>query len=193
MIDDVINYLNETNQSGFLLALDSAKAFDSISREYLLHTFSVFGFKENFVKWVHILMHGSQSSIYHGGWVSEPFLVNCGIRQGCPFSAVSYVLAVELMAAKVRHSDIVGIKTPTSKCDSNNECKIKQLADDTTLFLKTKRDVEKSISLVGEFGRFSGLKLNLHKTKILLMGKQALERDLPVPVVEKNKNLRNLF
>ena len=48
----------------------------------------------------------------HDGWVSEPFEVLCGIWHECPFSLLAFVLAVELLAIKVRNSSIAGFETP---------------------------------------------------------------------------------
>ena len=143
-MDDVINYLNQTGGSGYLLAVDFSKAFDSISRAFLMQAFEIFGFGTNFQKWVSVLMQGSFSSINHGGWVSEPFNVTCGIRQGCPFSPLAFVLAVEVLAIKIRNSQINGIKAPTSTPGEEVYIKIKQMADDTTLFLKDKDDIIRS-------------------------------------------------
>ena len=71
---------------------------------------------------------GTASFINHGGWVSKPFEVLCGIRQWCPFLPLAFVLAVELLAIKIRNSSKAGIETP------GFGGKIKQQADDTTLF-----------------------------------------------------------
>jgi hypothetical protein len=38
------------------------------------------------------------------GWVSAPFRVFQGIRQGYPASALTFVLAVEIMAIKLRET-----------------------------------------------------------------------------------------
>jgi len=192
-IDDVVNYLNVTKQAGYLLALDYAKAFDSVSKDYLLHVFEVFGFKPDFQRWVRVLMTDSMSSINHGGWVSKPFQVNCGIRQGCPFSPLGFVLAVELLATKIRNSTIAGISVSLRGNQPLESLKIKQLADDTTLFLKDRHDMEKAIDIVSLFGRFSGLQLNIRKTKAMRMGSQAVEHNLPVTVVDKIKILGIYF
>ena len=40
------------------------------------------------------------TSVVYCGWISEYFAVVTGIRQGCPFSPLAFVLAVELLAIK---------------------------------------------------------------------------------------------
>jgi hypothetical protein len=42
--------------------------------------------------------------ILNNGWVSAPFKVFRGIRQWCPASALIFVLAVEIMAFKLRET-----------------------------------------------------------------------------------------
>ena len=191
-IDDAVNYLNKTGKAGYLLALDFSKAFDSVSKTYILHAFKLFGFGVDFQKWVSVLTSGSQSCINHGGWLSTPFDVNCGIRQGCPFSPLAFVLSVELLAIKIRNSDILGIKSPTSGNIRHNHIKIKQLADDTTLFLNNKEDMVKSYDILKTFQAFSGLKLNREKTKALKIGGN-IEQNLPFLIVDKIKILGIYF
>ena len=62
-MDDVINYLNQTKKSGYLLAVDFSKAFDSISKTFPLYTFQTFGFRDDFKRWVEVLMKNTISSI----------------------------------------------------------------------------------------------------------------------------------
>ena len=181
-IDDVINYLNKTKKAGLLLAVDYSKAFDSISKTFIQHVFKVFGFGTDFQKWVQVLNNGCLSSINHGGWISEPFDIGCGIRQGCPFSPLGFVLAVELLAIKIRNSAIKGIELPS---ENNKVMKIKQMADDTTLFLRDKQDFSLSLDIIHWFERFSGLSLNMNKTKALRMGRTRENDNIPVTIVNR--------
>ena len=192
-IDDVINYLNQTKKAGFILAVDFRKAFDSISKKFLLHVFKVFKFGPDFQKWVSVLTKGTVSSINHGGWVSEPFEVLCGIRQGCPFSPLAFVLAVELLAIKIRNSAISGIETPNLNHRVDTHIKIKQLADDTTLFLKDKQDMINSYTMLKDFEGFTGLKVNVHKTKAIQIGARREYENLPFNTVDKIKILGIYF
>ena len=122
-IDDVINYYNISGKSGYLLALDYSKAFDSISKKLLVTAFDRFGFGPDFQKWVNILVKDSRSCINHGGWLSDNIETRCGIRQGCPFSPLAFILAVELMAIKIRHSQIRGVNIPSKT--NQPHCNIK--------------------------------------------------------------------
>ena len=184
-IDDTLNYINETGKAGYLLALDFSKAFDSVSKQFLQLSFSTFGFGEEFRKWIKILNTGTSSCINHGGWLSESFNVSCGIRQGCPFSPLAFILAVELLAIKIRNCDIKGIDLPIG----NTTLKIKQLADDTTLFLKNKEDIKLAEKVLNAFASFSGLQLNNQKTNALRLGSQKHEPDLPYNTVNELKIL----
>ena len=70
------------------------------------------------------------------------------------------------MAENIRNnSNITGIKI-----GRNHEMKLSQLADDTTAFLKTERDVPILIQEINRFSKVSGLKLNMLKTQGLWVG-----------------------
>lgn len=191
-IDDTINYLNKTGKAGYLLALDFAKAFDNISKPYLIHVFEVFGFGNDFKRWIEVLNNGNVSCIKHCGWTSEPIKLNCGIRQGCPLSPLIFILAAELMAIKIRNSNIEGIELPCTG-EITDKLIIKQMADDTTLFVKNKNDMEIAKVILEEFSIFSGLRLNAQKTKAMKLGTQELEANLPFIVTEKINILGIVF
>ena len=189
-IDDVIDYLNMSDKAGYLLALDYCKAFDSISKDFIIEAFKLFGFGEQFTKWVKT---NKFSSINYGGWLSEPFNVNCGIRQGCPFSPLAFVLAIEILAIKIRNSSIKGIELPKLK-DLQINIKCRQLADDTSLFLKDENYINTASNVIEEFYCFSGLKLNFHKTKLMKIGHIIQDdTDTPSEIVDKIKVLGLVF
>ena len=128
-----------SDKARYLLALDYCKAFESISKDFIIEAFKLFGFGEQFTRWVKTLFSNTFSSIDHEGWFSEPFNVNCGIRQGCLFSPQTFVLAVKILAIKCRNSGIKGIELPKLK-DLENSIKCRQLADDISLFFKDEND-----------------------------------------------------
>ena len=66
------------------------------------------------------------------------FATDSGIRQGCPFLPLAFVLAVEYLATKIRKSGIKGIKNLFGE-NLNRVIKIALYADDITFFRKRTR------------------------------------------------------
>ena len=175
-IQDVIDYTESYNIEGAIVFIDFTKAFDSLEWNFMLSVLEHFGFNNGFTRWVKTLYSDIQTCVMNNGWISGTFFNSRGIRQGCPLSALIFVISVEIMALRLRgNTDINGL---TIKLDSrNHSIKISQLADDTTLFCGSKRDVENSMNEIEIFGTFSGLQLNRDKTQGIWLGKLKSCRD----------------
>ena len=148
--DDIINYLNHENLPGILVGIDFGKAFDTISKDLIRDSLKIYGFGPEFQRWISTLLENTESAINHYGWISQPFQVERGIHQGCPLSPLFFVLGVELLAIKIRASDIQGIQTKNNPIrDDLREIvtKIQQFADDTTLFLRDKEDLDIAMAI----------------------------------------------
>ena len=78
------------------------------------------------------------------------------MRQGCPLSPCLFVLSVEVLANAIRRDpSIKGISI------SQNEIKLSQYADNTTLILDGSQDtLEASLDVIVKFSKISGLRLN---------------------------------
>lgn len=190
LMDDTIQHLNKENAPGILVGIDFTKAFDTISKSFILDSLPLYGFGPEFCRKVRCLLSQSQSSINHYGWLSEPIEVERGIRQGCPLSPLLFIMAVELLAIKVRQSDIKGIalaNNPIANPISNTGhqeliqtlIKIQQFADDTTLFLKDTEDLGIALEIFQNFAHISGLKINQKKTEAMWLGSDQNRHDKP--------------
>ena len=101
LIDDVTGQLNVRQRPGLLLTIDYCEVFDTIStQKSMIQTFTNFEFGPDFVKWVSVLIANTKSCVAHCGWRSEYFAVEAGIRQGCPFLPLAFLLAVLLLPLK---------------------------------------------------------------------------------------------
>ena len=130
-------------------------------------TLEKFGFGLNFRNAIKMLYKNSNNSVTNNGWVSESFTISRGIRQGCPISALLYILSAEIMAENIRNNRTIrGIKI-----GRNHEIKLTQLADDTTIFLQSENSIPILIEELKRFSEVSGLILNMSKTKGLLLGR----------------------
>ena len=128
----------------------------------MIQTLKKIGFKKDFIHWVETIYNGISGCIVNNGWISKTFQICRGIRQGCPLSALIFVLAVEVLACRIRsEKNIKGFQIKLNGKDCS--IKICQLADDTTLFLKSKKETSLVMNLIETFG--SSLELIEQKLK----------------------------
>lgn len=170
LIDDVIEQSHELNQPGLLVAIDCVQAYDSISKEFIIKAFQKFGFGPEFVQWVTVLMNDTVSSVQYCGWLSDFFDVKAGIRQGCPFSCLAFVLAIELLASKIRQCRRIKGISLWNNVDIATVIKIALYADDITLFLKDEIDMYYALEIMNDFSSFSGLRIHKRKSEAMWLG-----------------------
>ena len=160
LIKDVITYLNVKDKAGILCLIDFEKAFDTVKWNFIKKALKAFNFGPSFIKWVDILYKNPETAVLNNGYQTPYFKPQKGVRQGCPLSAYLFIIAVELLAIKIRNSpNIKGILI------DNTEVKISQMADDTTVFLNDIDSIKYLFDLMEMFQTSSGLKANLEKTK----------------------------
>ena len=109
-------------------------------------------------QWVYVFYHNISSCVLNNGHASEPFLLERGVRQGCPLSGMLSVIAIEVLAQKIRRSKM--IKGIEIEFNGSQEIKLSQYADDTTALLSDSESVMQLFELLDLFERCSGLKIN---------------------------------
>ena len=115
-----------------------------------------------------------ESAALNNGFATNWFKPSRGVGQGCPLSPYLFILTAEILSNKIRqNSTIKGIRIFGSKI------KLSQFADDTNLFCADVASVEQSLETVNTFGNFSGLVLNVEKTKAFWLGKWLNNRTKP--------------
>ena len=175
-IQDIIDYTDSLQLEGAILFIDFRKAFDTVEWNFLYNVLHKFGFKNSFITWIKVLYSDCKSCIFNYGYKSKLFNPFRGIRQGCPISALLYILAAEVLATNIRNSeDVTGIEINVS--NEKRFLKITQLADDTTLFLKKESDIISALKILKTFGNCSGLKLNENKTEGMWIGKNKFDKN----------------
>ena len=139
--------------------------FESIEWDFMFKCLTQFNFGVNFITWIKLLYHDISSCVGNNGYYSIYIKLTRGIRQGCPISALLFILVAEIIAIQIRNN--VHIKGITV---DNGELKFKMLADDTTLLLRDISSVELAIKEFENFSKCSGVSLNLQNTEIIPKG-----------------------
>ena len=119
------------------------------------------------------------------------FAITRGVRQGCPLSPSLFILAVELLALKIRQNrKCEGIYLPNKQ-----EVKILQFADDTIIITNNTDSLKSHLETIEWFGTVSGLQLNKKKTNKL----EFKSTENPIKVLgtflsyNQNKNIEENF
>ena len=187
LINDILKQTKLQNIPGILLQLDFRKAFDTIEWEFIQRTIALFNFGDSIQRWISTFYSNTESAVLNNGFCTNYFHLSRGVRQGCPLSPYLFVLAVELLACKIRQDkEIQGIKI------FGKELKLSQFADDTTLLNSNCNSVKKAITVLDNFGDISSLKLNPSKTKALWLGSWRHRKDKPFGFQWPEKPIRVL-
>lgn len=163
---DILEITKYKIDPGLLIMIDFEKAFDTISWEFLYQTLEYFNFGPNFTRYIRLLYNAAECSVTNNGFHTGFFKISRGVRQGCPISALLFVLCVEVLAIKIRENgSINGIKL------KDKELKITQYADDTCIYVSGTNSLEHVLQVFEDFYRYAGLRLNIEKTKAIWLGK----------------------
>ncbi|OOO00292.1 MAG: hypothetical protein ATN35_08065 [Epulopiscium sp. Nele67-Bin004] len=169
---------------GFILFLDFYKAFDSVEHPFILKALEYFGFGHKFIKIIDMLYNDINSSVSLSWGTSKRFEVKRGIRQGCSCSPLLFILVAELLAILIKNSPDI---EPLNVLGKN--LSIIQLADDSTIFLKSSVQIPLVIKRIEIFSKASGLHLNLKKCELMAIHDHSIIDLYEIPVKKEVKYL----
>ena len=109
LIDDVIKVCDIQKIGGYLLTVDFEKAFDSLNHKFLIVVLKKYGFGEDFIDWIKILLRDQESCVINRGQTTY-FRLENGARQSDPILAYLFILALELFFILIKsNKNIHGI------------------------------------------------------------------------------------
>jgi hypothetical protein len=177
IIQDLIDAICNDDDVAALILIDQEKAFDRISHTFMIKTLIAFGFPPNFIKWVKILYNKVTGRVKINVFLSEEFEIERGVRQGCPLSALLYVLCAEVLAIEIRgNNNIKGYKYNNLE----NEHKINSFADDMIFCITTDPSIDELFKVLHLYERATNSKINQDKTKALWIGQWKNRTDKPL-------------
>ena len=119
LISDIIEITKIRKIGGFLVTMDIEKAFDSLDHNFLISTLEKYGFGQNFILWIKILLNDQESCVINGGKTTKYFMLGRGARQGDPISAFLFILALEILFLLIKTKpEVAGLTI--FKCSSGS-------------------------------------------------------------------------
>ncbi len=187
LIEDLIDYADKLNDDSMILFLDFEKAFDTVEWNFMYETLKRFNFGNTFIRWVETLYTNAKIRVKNNGWISEDISVERGIRQGCPVSALLFILVVEILAINIKmNENIRGLEVQTH--NEKRQVKISQYADDGHVLLYDMASLDNTLHTITEFTKMAGPKLNLDKCELIPLKGEIVEH----PNIKSVKNAKCL-
>jgi exonuclease III len=174
-IQNTIEMCKSLKKNGILVNIDFEKAFDTIEWKFIYKSLEVLNYPKEFIQWIKSIYRNIETCIINNGNTSDYFYPERGVRQGCPISPYLFIITAEIMNRWIKKK----LENIEIRGNNNENYLIAQFADDTSFAIEND---EKSLYQLFEhleiFGEISGLRLNIDKTEILLLG-TAIKEKIP--------------
>lgn len=169
-------YCIKENESMIAFMSDISKAYDTVDRRYLKKVLQAFGFPTSYLHCFDAFHTHTQARVLTNGALSDMFPIYSGVRQGCPWAPLLFIIMAETLAEAIR-SDInikgVTVHVPYHSTITNPQeytAKFSAFADDTTTYMKDWRSYRYANKVFTDYGDASGNRINLAKSKCYLIG-----------------------
>ena len=163
---DLMQLAKDKKKTAIILLIDFEKAYDSLSFAYIEKCLIFLNFGNCIINWINLLLHNFSAVINHCGNISQKFNIGRGARQGDPLASYLFIIAIEIMAHKLRSDEkIKGFRF------QNLSHTLELYADDCTIFLEPEEETLKNaVETLDNFFKLSGLKISVSKTKAIWFG-----------------------
>ncbi|GJZ34391.1 RNA-directed DNA polymerase, eukaryota [Tanacetum coccineum] len=170
IINEILSRCKYKNQQAMIFKVDFAKAYDSITWDYLDDVLKSFGFGVKWRSWIHGSLNSSKASILVNGSPTSEFQFHRGLKQGDPLAPFLFILIMESLhlsftRAGIRSAIFKGIRI-------NESLMISHLfyADDA-LFIGewSNENLQGILYILNCFSLMSGMSINLKKSHILVV------------------------
>jgi hypothetical protein len=181
---ETISHCKANKINGAVVAVDMAKAFDTLSHGFLREVFKFFNFGPNIISWLTLLGENRSACILlDDGSYSRNFKLDRGRAQGDNISPNTFNFGEQILILKIELDPVINgvwksYQIPQSITNVNNPCfmfeslgetsKNESLADDNTTMMLLDADNLAHLRLIlDNFGKISGLLCNFDKTVVM--------------------------
>ncbi|GKD64091.1 RNA-directed DNA polymerase, eukaryota, reverse transcriptase zinc-binding domain protein [Tanacetum coccineum] len=166
-----------------IFKVDFEKALDFGRWDYLDDILKSFGFGDTWHSWVSGCLNSAKESVLINRSPTSEFQFHKGLKQGEPLSSFLFILVMERLHRSFSRVIEAGLFKGIS---INNSLLISHLfyADDAVFVVEWNiSNIKTIVNVLNCFFMASGLKINLHKSKLLGVGVSKAETDLAASIV----------
>ena len=160
---NIIEQSKEYNSKLYLTFIDFERAFDSLDRSVMWRILESYGLPKKFLKIIQTLYDGFAVNIEHNGQLSEPVEITAGVRQGCIISPTLFLIIIDWIMKKSSANTGIPWKVFQQLEDL-------EFADDICILSNTQQKMQNKVEKLNEFANKTGLKINVGKTKLMVIG-----------------------
>lgn len=164
LLDLVLQNAKLTQSNSCMVALDAAKAFDSVSHGFIVECLDRYGFSPSTINITKMLYNQIEAKVMINGHLTKGFGLERGVKQGDALSCGLFILCMDPLIRSLEANEAI------PSCSINNVVidKTAAYADDITIITNDHQDsITQIIKTYDIFSSFSGLYLNVEKTEIL--------------------------
>ncbi|GJU90933.1 RNA-directed DNA polymerase, eukaryota [Tanacetum coccineum] len=170
ILNELLSWCKFKKLNGMIFKVDFEKAFDSVKWDYLDETLKAFGFGLKWRNWISSCLNNAMGSVLVNGSPTLEFQFHKGLKQGDPISPFLFILIMETLHLTFKRVLNAGLYKGISLNDSFTISHLFYADDVVFIGEWNNNNIQTLLSVLRCFYLASGLKINLHKSKLMGIG-----------------------
>ena len=184
-------YCHQENRKIFSCFVDFSKAFDTIPRDVLFEKLLKYGINGKFFNNIKTMYTNDNCCIKVGNKLTESFLANQGVKQGCILSPLLFNIFIADIVERFETENCRPIKIDESR---NLSCLL--WADDIILLSHSEEGLRNMLSALDSYVNENRMSINTKKTQCMIFNKTGkfIRRSYPMKngIIETTKSYKYL-
>ncbi|XP_072402422.1 uncharacterized protein [Diabrotica undecimpunctata] len=161
----LIQRCRDMNKDVYICFIDYAKAFDNVKHEKIIEVLHKIGVDYKDIRTIASLYWGQTAKVKVGSTFTNKIEIKKGVRQGCILSPILFNIYSEEVFKTALEESTVGIKINGEIINNI------RYADDTVILASSMEELSCLMSKIQKTSAQYGLRLNITKTKWMLVSK----------------------
>ena len=160
MINELIQHVNRKEGSIYITTIDFSDAFGSIPHPLIFKNLEKQGFDQRIIDLIKATYDNTNTRIQVPmKSTSESITINCGVKQGCPFSPIAFNICINALLNRLEKNKVDGFHL-------NDKIICAQAyADDLVLISDTETGMNNLINIVDKFCDYTNMQIQPNKCR----------------------------